>query len=154
MCFCIFFYFNVIIANKKIHPPLRSATEIPWGGVGCGSKRRQFPRGWGGGGCLIESFSRGLPTLLRGLRVRLANRQLLCYDRASYQLFYCEKSFKTISNYWKRLSKISWFITDEQINYLPKPKAGEVWQTPPGMEIPGGVGNGYFLELHIVHFSP
>ena len=29
----------------------------------------------------------------------------------------------TISNYWTRLSKISWFVSGEQINYLPKPKA-------------------------------
>ena len=28
-----------------------------------------------------------------------------------------------INNYWTRLSKISWFVSDEQINYLPKPKA-------------------------------
>ena len=28
-----------------------------------------------------------------------------------------------IYNYWTRLSKISWFISGEQINYLPMPKA-------------------------------
>ena len=28
-----------------------------------------------------------------------------------------------VSNYWTRLSKISWFVSCEQINYLPKPKA-------------------------------
>ena len=28
-------------------------------------------------------------------------------------------------NYWTRLSKISWFISGEQINYLPVPKAEE-----------------------------
>ena len=28
-----------------------------------------------------------------------------------------------IDNYWTRLSKISWFVSGEQINYLPKPKA-------------------------------
>ena len=28
-----------------------------------------------------------------------------------------------ISNYWMRLSKISWFVSGEQINYFPKPKA-------------------------------
>ena len=28
-----------------------------------------------------------------------------------------------INNYWTRLSKISWFVSGEQINYLPKPKA-------------------------------
>ena len=143
-----------LLQIKKSIPPYGAQRKFRGEGWGVDPKGGNF-RGVGGGGCcLIESFSRGLPTLLRGLRVRLANRQLLCYDRASYQLFYCEKSFKTISNYWKRLSKISWFVTDEQINYLPKPKAGEVWQTPPGMEILGGVGNGYFLELHIVHFSP
>ena len=27
-----------------------------------------------------------------------------------------------INNYWTRLSKISWFVYGEQINYLPKPK--------------------------------
>ena len=30
---------------------------------------------------------------------------------------------KTINNYWTRLSKISWFVSGEQINYLPMPKA-------------------------------
>ena len=28
-----------------------------------------------------------------------------------------------INNYWTRLSKISGFVSGEQINYLPKPKA-------------------------------
>ena len=28
-----------------------------------------------------------------------------------------------INNYWTRLSKISWFVCGEQINYLPKTKA-------------------------------
>ena len=28
-----------------------------------------------------------------------------------------------IGNYWTGLSKISWFVSGEQINYLPKPKA-------------------------------
>ena len=28
-----------------------------------------------------------------------------------------------INNSWTRLSKISWFVSGEQINYLPKPKA-------------------------------
>ena len=28
-----------------------------------------------------------------------------------------------ISNYWTRLSKISWFVSGEQINYSPKSKA-------------------------------
>ena len=28
-----------------------------------------------------------------------------------------------INNYWTRLSKISRFVSGEQINYLPKPKA-------------------------------
>ena len=32
--------------------------------------------------------------------------------------------FHSISNYWMRSSKISWFVSGEQINYLPKPKAG------------------------------
>ena len=32
-------------------------------------------------------------------------------------------STRTINNYWTRLSKISWFVCGEQINYLPKPKA-------------------------------
>ena len=30
---------------------------------------------------------------------------------------------RIINNYWTRLSKISWFVYGEQINYLPKPKA-------------------------------
>ena len=30
---------------------------------------------------------------------------------------------QTISNYWTRLSQISWFVSGEQINHLPKPKA-------------------------------
>ena len=29
----------------------------------------------------------------------------------------------TFVNYWKRLSKISWFVGGEQINYLPMPRA-------------------------------
>ena len=29
------------------------------------------------------------------------------------------------NNYWTRLSKISWPVSGEQINYLPKPKADE-----------------------------
>ena len=29
----------------------------------------------------------------------------------------------TINNYWTRLRKISGFVSGEQINYLPKPKA-------------------------------
>ena len=33
------------------------------------------------------------------------------------------KENKTMNNYWTRLSKISWFVSGEQINYLPKPKA-------------------------------
>ena len=28
-----------------------------------------------------------------------------------------------INNYWARLSKMSWFVSGKQINYLPKPKA-------------------------------
>jgi len=28
-----------------------------------------------------------------------------------------------LNNYWTRLSKISWFVSDQQINYLPMPKA-------------------------------
>ena len=32
-------------------------------------------------------------------------------------------SSQTINNYWTRVSKISWFVSGEQINYLPKPKA-------------------------------
>ena len=28
-----------------------------------------------------------------------------------------------INNYWTRLSKISWFVSGERINYLPMPKA-------------------------------
>ena len=28
-----------------------------------------------------------------------------------------------LNNYWTRLSRISWFVCGEQINYLPKPKA-------------------------------
>ena len=28
-----------------------------------------------------------------------------------------------VNNYWTRLSKISWFVSGEQKNYLPKPKA-------------------------------
>ena len=36
----------------------------------------------------------------------------------------CLSSFdRIINNYWTRLSEISWFGSDEQINYLPKPKA-------------------------------
>ena len=30
---------------------------------------------------------------------------------------------RRINNYWTRLSKISWFVSGEQINYLSKPKA-------------------------------
>ena len=30
---------------------------------------------------------------------------------------------QTINNYWVKLSKISWFVSGKQINYLPKPKA-------------------------------
>ena len=33
------------------------------------------------------------------------------------------KRISIINNYWARLSKISWFVSGEQINYLPKPKA-------------------------------
>ena len=33
-----------------------------------------------------------------------------------------------ISNYWTRLSKISWFVSDEQINHLPQPSASaNIW---------------------------
>ena len=32
-------------------------------------------------------------------------------------------SLRLINNYWTRLSKISWFVYGEQINYLPKSKA-------------------------------
>ena len=32
---------------------------------------------------------------------------------------------KIYDNYWTRLNKISWFVSAEQINYLPKPKAVE-----------------------------
>ena len=31
--------------------------------------------------------------------------------------------YQTINNYWTRLSKISWFVSGEQINNLPMPKA-------------------------------
>ena len=31
-------------------------------------------------------------------------------------------AMQIINNYWTRLSKISWFVCGEQINYLPKPK--------------------------------
>ena len=30
---------------------------------------------------------------------------------------------KIINNYWTRLSKISWFVSGEQFNYLPKPSS-------------------------------
>ena len=30
--------------------------------------------------------------------------------------------FKTVDNYWTRSSKISWFVSDEHISYLSKPK--------------------------------
>ena len=30
---------------------------------------------------------------------------------------------QTISNYWTRLSQISWFVSGDQISHLPKPKA-------------------------------
>ena len=34
-----------------------------------------------------------------------------------------------INNYWTRFSKISWFVSGEQINYLPKPKTeARHWQ--------------------------
>ena len=34
-----------------------------------------------------------------------------------------------LCNYWTRLSKISWYASDEQIKYLPKPKTGaRHWQ--------------------------
>ena len=32
---------------------------------------------------------------------------------------------KTVDNYWTSLSKISWVVRGEQMNYLPKPKAEE-----------------------------
>ena len=32
--------------------------------------------------------------------------------------------------YWARLSKISWFVSGEQINYLPKPKACFIIRSP------------------------
>ena len=34
------------------------------------------------------------------------------------------------NNYWTRLSKISWFVSGEQINYLPKPKAEQIQWNP------------------------
>ena len=40
--------------------------------------------------------------------------------------------YKIVNNYWARLSKISWFVSGEQISYLPKPKANNLsarhWQ--------------------------
>ena len=44
-----------------------------------------------------------------------SNKATICIS----SWFYC----RTINNYWTRLSKISWFVNGEQINYSPKPKA-------------------------------
>ena len=43
------------------------------------------------------------------------NRKVVRFSFAIYR--------KIINNYSKRLSKISWVVSGEQINYLPKPKA-------------------------------
>ena len=55
----------------------------------------------------------------------LLSLYLLCLSRLLLNLLIelCTYLWETISNYWTRLSKISWFVSGEQINYSPKPKA-------------------------------
>ena len=49
-----------------------------------------------------------------------------CSRRNSDKLDLLNK--RILNNYWTRLSKISWFVSGEQINYLPMPKAsGNNW---------------------------
>ena len=39
----------------------------------------------------------------------------------SISLLLFHRLWHIINNYWTRLNKISWFVSGEQINYLPKP---------------------------------
>ena len=45
------------------------------------------------------------------------------YISASLWKIWLVKSIQSINNYWMRSSKISYFVSGELINYLPKPKA-------------------------------
>ena len=51
-------------------------------------------------------------------QVELQFRGKISLDRISRDI-----DWSIINSYWTRLSKISWFVCGEQINYLPNPKA-------------------------------
>ena len=63
--------------------------------------------------CISIVFSFSWDSWRRNEKQRLSN----------FFFFWGGGGVQIIDNYWTWLSKISWFVSGEQINYLPKPKA-------------------------------
>ena len=57
--------------------------------------------------------------------VQVGTRQLCHFDNTATSkvlIVVSKRNTWIFSNYWARLSKVSWFVSGEQINYLPKPR--------------------------------